>query len=298
MGSENEEKQASHKAKTKKGPARHTVTTIILVLIFLTGLSLMLYPSFSNWWNQRHQSRAIASYVAKTNDMSQEERQKLWDAAAAYNEKLSKEGLNLMLSDQELEEYNSVLDVTGTGIMGYVDIPKINVSLPIYHGTDESVLQIAIGHIAGSSLPVGGAGSHCVISGHRGLPSARLFTDIDQLQEGDRFMLQVLGETLTYEVDQIRTVLPDELDDLQRQNGQDYCTLVTCTPYGVNTHRLLVRGHRVPNTEGDVRVNADAIQINPMEEALIIGAVLMFLILLWSLISTRNRGRHRHIVKP
>ncbi|HCA33568.1 MAG TPA: class C sortase, partial [Lachnospiraceae bacterium] len=228
----------------------------------------------------------------------QEERQKLWDAAAAYNEKLSKEGLNLMLSDQELEEYNSVLDVTGTGIMGYVDIPKINVSLPIYHGTDESVLQIAIGHIAGSSLPVGGAGSHCVISGHRGLPSARLFTDIDQLQEGDRFMLQVLGETLTYEVDQIRTVLPDELDDLQRQNGQDYCTLVTCTPYGVNTHRLLVRGHRVPNTEGDVRVNADAIQINPMEEALIIGAVLMFLILLWSLISTRNRGRHRHIVKP
>ena len=201
-----------------------------------------------------------------------------------------------MLSDRELEEYNSVLDVTGTGIMGYVDIPKINVSLPIYHGTDESVLQIAIGHLAGSSLPVGGEGSHCVISGHRGLPSARLFTDIDQLQEGDRFMLQVLGETLTYEVDQIRTVLPDELDDLQREEGQDYCTLVTCTPYGVNTHRLLVRGHRVPNTEGDVRVNADAIQINPMEEALIIGAVLMFLILLWSLISARNRDRHKHIV--
>lgn len=227
--------------------------------------------------------------------MSDEKRQDMWDRAVKYNEKLSKEEMNFLLSDEELADYNSVLDVTGTGIMGYVDIPKINVSLPIYHGTDDAVLQIAIGHIAGSSLPVGGAGSHCVISGHRGLPSARLFTDLDQLQEGDRFMLQVLGETLTYEVDQIRVVLPNELQDLEREAGQDYCTLVTCTPYGINTHRLLVRGHRVANEEGDVRVNADAIQIDPMQAALVIGAILLLIIMLWTFLSTRHKRRHRKI---
>lgn len=273
----------------KKKLRKNTVITIVLVIIFAAGLSLMLYPSFSNWWNQRHQTQAIAGYVAASNDLTKEQRQKMWDQAVAYNQKLSQKGTNFNLSEEEIKEYNSILDVTGTGIMGYVDIPKINISLPIYHGTDEAVLQVAIGHIAGSSLPVGGAGSHCVVSGHRGLPSARLFTDLDKLQDGDHFMLQVLGETLTYQVDQIRTVLPDELGDLQIEEGQDYCTLVTCTPYGVNTHRLLVRGHRVANDEGDVMINADATQVDPLQAALVIGAILLLLILLWTVLATRQR---------
>ncbi len=281
--------QQEQAPKGKKKLRKNTVITIVLVIIFAAGLSLMLYPSFSNWWNQRHQTQAIAGYVAASNDMTKEQRQKMWDQAVAYNQKLSQKGTNFNLSEEELKEYNSILDVTGTGIMGYVDIPKINISLPIYHGTDEAVLQVAIGHIAGSSLPVGGAGSHCVVSGHRGLPSARLFTDLDKLQDGDHFMLQVLGETLTYQVDQIRTVLPDELGDLQIEEGQDYCTLVTCTPYGVNTHRLLVRGHRVANDEGDVMINADATQVDPLQAALVIGAILLLLILLWTVLATRQR---------
>ena len=281
--------QQEQAPKGKKKLRKNTVITIVLVIIFAAGLSLMLYPSFSNWWNQRHQTQAIAGYVAASNDMTKEQRQKMWDQAVAYNQKLSQKGTNFNLSEEELKEYNSILDVTGTGIMGYVDIPKINISLPIYHGTDEAVLQVAIGHIAGSSLPVGGAGSHCVVSGHRGLPSARLFTDLDKLQDGDHFMLQVLGETLTYQVDQIRTVLPGELGDLQIEEGQDYCTLVTCTPYGVNTHRLLVRGHRVANDEGDVMINADATQVDPLQAALVIGAILLLLILLWTVLATRQR---------
>ena len=281
--------QQEQAPKGKKKLRKNTVITIVLVIIFAAGLSLMLYPSFSNWWNQRHQTQAIAGYVAASNDMTKEQRQKMWDQAVAYNQKLSQKGTNFNLSEEELKEYNSILDVTGTAIMGYVDIPKINISLPIYHGTDEAVLQVAIGHIAGSSLPVGGAGSHCVVSGHRGLPSARLFTDLDKLQDGDHFMLQVLGETLTYQVDQIRTVLPDELGDLQIEEGQDYCTLVTCTPYGVNTRRLLVRGHRVANDEGDVMINADATQVDPLQAALVIGAILLLLILLWTVLATRQR---------
>lgn len=154
------------------------------------------------------------------------------------------------MTEEERAEYESLLNVSGNGIIGYIEIPMIQCSLPIYHGTEESVLQIAVGHIEGSSLPTGGAGTHCVLSGHRGLPSAKLFTDLDQLAEGDTFILRILDETLTYEVDQIRTVEPYELDDLGIEEGKDYCTLVTCTPYGINTHRLLVRGRRVDNQPG------------------------------------------------
>lgn len=194
-----------------------------------------------------HQTHAIAGYVEKTKDMSAAERKQMWADAVKYNKKLARRPWSLDLNDEEEKVYTHTLDVTDTGIMGYVDIPQYKIALPIYHGTDQGTLQIAIGHLEGTSLPVGGASTHCVISGHTGLPSARLFTDIDKMKIGDHFMLRVLGKTLTYEVDQIDTVLPDQLDDLRIEKGKDLCTLVTCTPYGINTHRLLVRGHRVPN---------------------------------------------------
>ena len=256
------------------------ISNIILVLIFLTGVSLLVYPTFSDWWNSMHQSRAIAAYQDQVNTLDDSQYEEMLEKAKAYNETLVGKEDRYNLSDSEVEEYNSLLDVTGTGIMGYVVIPKINVRLPIYHGTDPAVLEIAIGHIAGTSLPVGGASTHCVLSGHRGLPSAKLFTDIDQLEVGDQFMLEVLGDTLTYEVDQITVVLPDELDDIEIEEGKDLCTLVTCTPYGVNTHRLLVRGHRVETVEQNhVRVVSDAVQIEPMTVSLAIGLPVLVIIM-------------------
>lgn len=261
------------------------LSNFILVLIFLTGVSLLVYPTFSDWWNSMHQSRAIAAYVDQVNTLDDAQYETMLEQADAYNQTLIGKEDRYNLSDSELETYNSLLDVTGTGIMGYVVIPKINVRLPIYHGTDPAVLEIAIGHIAGSSLPVGGESTHCVLSGHRGLPSAKLFTDIDQLKEGDQFMLEVLGDTLTYEVDQIKVVLPDELDDIEIEEGKDLCTLVTCTPYGVNTHRLLVRGHRVETVQQNhVRVVSDAVQIEPVKVAIASGIPLLVIIMLLRMI--------------
>ncbi len=260
-------------------------SNLILVLIFLTGVSLLVYPTFSDWWNSLHQSRAIAAYVDQVNTLDDAQYETMLEQADAYNQTLIGKEDRYNLSDSELETYNSLLDVTGTGIMGYVVIPKINVRLPIYHGTDPAVLEIAIGHIAGSSLPVGGESTHCVLSGHRGLPSAKLFTDIDQLKEGDQFMLEVLGDTLTYEVDQIKVVLPDELEDIEIEEGKDLCTLVTCTPYGVNTHRLLVRGHRVETVkQNHVRVVSDAVQIEPVKVAVAAGIPLLVIIMLLRMI--------------
>ncbi len=209
------------------------------------GLCLLLYPTVSDWWNKLHQSMAITSYAQTAEGMSEEEIAAYLAAAEEYNQSLlAKEG-RFKLTEEEQEEYRSLLDVTGTGIMGYVEIPAIHVSLPIYHSTDEAVLQVASGHIAGSSLPVGGESTHAVISGHTGLPSARLFTDLDKLSEGDTFTITVLNRSMTYQVDQIRTVLPEDVSELTIAYGADYCTLQTCTPYGVNSHRLLVRGKRI-----------------------------------------------------
>lgn len=249
------------------------IPEILLVCALLIGIAIMLYPTISDWWNDMHQSQAIASYQQAVSDNSAEKNQEMWDAAVAYNSSLPRDNGRFTLTDEEKEEYESLLDVTGTGIMGYVEIPKINVSLPIYHGTDAGILEIAVGHIPGSSLPVGGLGTHCVISGHRGLPSARLFTDIDQLNEGDLFTLNVLGQTLTYQVDQVRIVWPDELDDLAIDEGLDLCTLVTCTPYGVNDHRLLVRGHRVDNAALAV-IDGDAVQVSPAATGLVVTALV------------------------
>jgi sortase A len=253
---------------------RTHVPEVLLSCALLVGVGMMLYPSVSDWWNSMHQSRAIATYQQAVSDNSADANQRMWDEAVAYNQSLPRDGGRFTLTDEERARYERTLDVTGTGIMGYVEIPKISVSLPVYHGTDDTVLQIAVGHIPGSSLPVGGEGTHCVVSGHRGLPSARLFTDIDQLREGDVFMLHVLGKTLPYQVDQIRVVLPDELDDLAVDDGLDLCTLVTCTPYGVNTHRLLVRGHRVPNQVAAI-ADGDAVQVSPALVALALTALAL-----------------------
>ena len=223
--------------------------TLFLVLVMLIGAGVMAYPTFSDWWNSFHQSRAVASYVQTIEQMDTEEYDRIIRNAEAYNRKVAERGTMWTMSDEDRADYERQLLVQGTDIMGYIEIDKVKIHLPIYHGTDESVLQVAIGHIEDTSLPIGGENSHCALSGHRGLPSAKLFTDIDRLVEGDIFTLTVLNHVATYEVDQILTVLPDETDALNIEPGKDYCTLVTCTPYGVNTHRLLIRGHRIPNIE-------------------------------------------------
>ena len=267
---------------------------LILVLIMLIGVGLLVYPTFSDWWNSFHQTRAIAGYTAAVANMDREEFDRMWAEAEAFNTYLSQKSGRFNLSEQEIETYNSILDVTGTGIMGYIDIPSIKISLPVYHGTDEAILQIAIGHIIGTSFPIGGEGSHCAVSGHRGLPSAKLFTDIDKLQAGDKFLLQVLDRTLPYEVDQIRIVLPQELQDLEIDPYSDYCTLITCTPYGVNTHRLLVRGHRVDNDNTDAtRVTADAMRFEPVIVAPLVAAPILFILLIYVLISTSRWNKRR-----
>ncbi len=276
-------------SKRPKGKKKKSILpSLLLVLILLAGLSLLLYPTLSDYWNSLHQSQAIASYVETVEAMDEADYEAMWAAARAYNDALPRDNSRFHPSEEEQAEYDALLDVSGTGIMGYVEIPQIGVSLPIYHGTDEAVLQVAIGHIEGSSLPVGGAGTHCVISGHRGLPSAKLFTDLDQIQEGDTFLLHILDETLTYQVDQIHIVEPDDVTYLAIEEGQDLCTLVTCTPYGVNSHRLLVRGRRIETEEtaAAIRVTADAILVDPMLVAPAVAAPILLILL-----SSRKQGR-------
>lgn len=227
---------------------KDTITTILLVLVLVIGLSLLLYPTVSDWWNTAHQSRAINNYEKQVEKLDTAAYEKVVSEAQAYNRTLlGRDNSRFQMTDQERETYNGIMDISGTGIMASIDIPSLGVTLPIYHGTSDGVLQVAVGHVEGSSLPVGGAGTHCVLSGHRGLPSAKLFTDLDKLKEGDTFEIRVLYDVLTYEIDQIKVVLPQEMDDLAITEDGDYCTLVTCTPYGINTHRLLVRGRRVEN---------------------------------------------------
>ena len=269
-------------------------TTVILVLILLAGLSLLLYPSFSDYWNSFHQTRAIASYAEEVANLEEDQYEELWEAAKSYNASLLDRENSYVLTEEQKEEYEKLLDVSGLGVMGYIEIPSIKCSLPIYHGTEDSVLQIAIGHLEWSSLPVGGESSHCVLSGHRGLPSAKLFTNLDQLTEGDIFLLRVLDEVLTYEVDQILIVLPQEIGALQIVEGKDYCTLVTCTPYGVNTHRLLVRGHRIETQKEArvVRVTSDAMQIDPVLVAPIVAIPILLVFVLILLLPGRS-GKKR-----
>lgn len=268
------------------------LTTILLFAALLAGAALLAYPTFSNYWNSFHQTRAIASYNESVAAMTAEDYEKLWQSAVEYNTRHHANGGNLhALSESETEDYLQQLDVAGNGVMGYIEIPKINVSLPIYHGTSEGVLQIAVGHLDNTSLPVGGESTHAVLSGHRGLPSAKLFTDLDDLDLGDVFLLRILNETLTYEVDQIHIVEPQEVEDLAIQEGRDLCTLVTCTPYGINSHRMLVRGTRTENAnDARARVTADAIRIDPILVAPI-AAIPMLLLLLVILLGTTGRKK-------
>ncbi|MFQ8996853.1 class C sortase [Allofournierella massiliensis] len=273
---------------------RKHLSTILLVFILLIGLSLLLYPSVSNYWNSFHQTRAIATYAENVAKLDNNQYDQLWEEARAYNEALRFRSNPYFLSEEQKAQYESLLDVSGLGVMGYIEIPEIDVSLPIYHGTEESVLQVAVGHLDWTSLPVGGESTHCVLSGHRGLPSAKLFTNLDKLREGDTFLLRILDEVLTYEVDQILIVEPQETGALKIEEGKDYCTLVTCTPYGINTHRLLVRGHRIDNIEEakTVRVTADAIQIEPLLVAPVVAIPILLLLLILLLLPKQPRKKH------
>lgn len=271
-------------------------STIILILVFFVGLSVMLYPTLSDYVNQLHQSRAVATYAEDVDNLTDADYSAYFEAADAFNAQIAADPDALFHADR-FTSYNATLDVTGTGIMGYITIEKIGVELPIYHGTSDGVLQIAAGHLEGTSLPVGGGSTHAVISAHRGLPSAKLFTNLDQLEVGDTFTITVLDRVLTYEVDRISIVLPTETDLLQPVEGQDYVTLMTCTPYGINTHRLLVRGHRVNTRESQkhVRVTADATRIDPIITAPVIALPMLAVLLIWLLVTTRKRpkaGKH------
>ena len=259
------------------------LSTIILVLVLVLGLGIMLYPTVSDWWNSFHQTRAIASYSDAVATMDNELYDQLWQEAEAYNTALAQKANPYFFTEEDQALYDSTLNVSGTGIMGYIDIPEIKCTLPIYHGTSDAVLQVGVGHIEGSSLPVGGEGTHCVLSGHSGLPSAVLFTHLEDLDIGDLFTLQIMDETLTYEVDRFNRVLPHEMELLTIEEGKDSCTLVTCTPYGINTHRLLVHAHRVANeaATAHIRVTADAVRIDPILVSPAAAVPMLLLLFLW-----------------
>ena len=272
------------------------LSTAIIILTMLAGLSLLLYPTVSDLLKTIAYNRAIVDFQSTVEALDPEIYEELLADAEEYNADLaSRDYIMLPFSREQQAYYDRQLKLADTDVMGYVVIPKINVSLPIYHGTSDTVLQNGAGHLEGSSLPVGGESSHSVLCAHRGLPSARLFTDLDRLTEGDTFTIRVLKEVLTYEVDNISTVLPDESAILQIEHGKDYCTLLTCTPYGVNSHRLLVRGHRVPTP-------ADEIDTNPVQEdqnmkllilAGIAAAVLIGLVILIICLLRKKRRRRK-----
>lgn len=274
---------------------KNSFSTIILILILVAGLSLLLYPSFSDYWNDKHQTKAIANYEAVVKNLKTEDFSQFWDSAKEFNENLLERRNIFTLTPEQKERYYQELNVTGDGVMGHIEIPTIKVRLPIYHGTSEAVLQVAVGHLDWTSLPAGGESTHAVFSGHRGLPSAKLFTDLDKVQVGDVFMLRILDQTLTYQVDQILIVLPNEVDALRVEEGKDLCTLVTCTPYGINSHRILVRGTRIANTpeEKIVRVTADAIRVKPVMVAPFLAAPILLLLLIVLLIPKPRKNRRK-----
>ena len=262
---------------------------MLLILVFFAGLSLLLYPSLSDYWNSFHASQAVATYSEEVRNLNADKYDRLIREAREYNAALPGRYKDFFLSESDRSTYNALLDVNGTGVMGYIEIPTIQISLPIYHGTEDEVLQIAVGHLDWSSLPVGGEGTHCVLSGHRGLPSAKLFTNLDKLVAGDKFVIRVLDEVMTYEVDQILIVEPNDLSALAIEKGKDLCTLVTCTPYGVNSHRLLVRGHRVENESEEIRVTSDAMQIDPLIVAPAVALPMLLALLFILLVSGKKK---------
>ncbi len=268
---------------------RSTISTVILILVFLIGLSVMLYPTVSDFLNSISQSRYISGYKNEVAELNQQEYDSILKAARDYNAGLLGNTARFEPTPEETLRYEHLLRVDEAGVMGYLEIPKIDVYLPMYHGVSESVLEVGIGHIEGSSLPIGGAGTHTLLSGHRGLPSAKIFTDLDKLEIGDSFSIKVLNETMTYEIEEIQTVLPSEVEALAIAPSRDLCTLVTCTPYGVNSHRLLITGVRVdteivPGEKTKLHVVADAVQIDPIYVAPVMGAPILILIVVYMLI--------------
>lgn len=254
----------------------------------------MLYPTFSNWWNSHTQSRVIANYEQTLSQIDDTKYDEILAEAYKYNEKLTQVYSPFENYDQ-VKDYEDILDITGTGIIGYISIPTIKVDLAIYHGTSEGVLNIAAGHLEGSSLPVGGNNTHAVISAHRGLPSAKLFSDLDKLYVGDTFTITVLNEVLTYEVEEILIIEPTEVDKLAIIPNKDYITLMTCTPYGINTHRLLIRSHRIDTIyKSNVKVSADAVQVDPMLVVPLISAPLLIALICFWIFG----GKKKKPIKP
>ena len=262
---------------------------IILTIGFLVGISVLLYPAFSNYWNSKTQSRTIVDYEAVLQYMEPEDYTAIFQTAYDYNDALYATAFPLT-DYRNVPGYYEALKVEGTSIMGYVKIPKIGVEIPIYHGTSEDVLSRGVGHMEGSSLPVGGTNTHCIMSAHRGLPSAKLFTDLDRLELGDTFQVVVLDQILTYQVDQIKITTPQEFKDLVIVDGMDYCTLVTCTPYGINTHRLLVRGIRVETIveKPVIYVSNDAFRIEPLLVTPAVAAPMLFVFLIHLMVKYRE----------
>ena len=295
------------KEKQEKKKRKHRVSNLILVLILFIGIAIAGYPAFSEYWNNMHQSRAIMGYAERVAEMTNEEYETVWNAALRYNERLLDMPNRWAIEGEDLDYYETQLNVDATGNMGFISIPKIDVNLPIYHGTSDAVLQTSIGHITGTSLPAGSThsdeedwlkpdfASHSVLSGHRGLPSARLFSDLDAMEVGDVFYLTILDQTLTYRVDKITVVEPEDISELEIIPGMDLCTLMTCTPYGINTHRLLVRGTRIENEKNylDIRVTADAIKIQPLYVAPFIAVPVLLLMVLWVLLITSGHHKRR-----
>ena len=266
---------------------KKNLLTILLVTIMVLGALVMLYPTVSNYVNSRAQSHMVTSYTSSvkgSKDYSAE-----WEAARAFNASLNAKGNCVVMTDSERAAYETLLNIDGTGMMGVIEIPKINVSLPLYHGTSDSVLQRGVGHLEGTSLPTGDVGTHPVFSGHRGLPSAKLFTDLDKVEVGDRFTVSVYDQKLIYEVDQILVVLPEETEALAIDPEQELCTLVTCTPYGVNSHRMLVRGHRVQESSG-AALTSDLERIDTIVSGAAAAVPLAVLLVIWFI--TSLVGKH------
>lgn len=272
---------------------KKNLVNVILLGILFTGVGLIAYPSVSNWYNSYHHSLAVLGYAENVAELDPELVKQVWGSAEKYNKEVAKNGNDWMPGEEKIEAYKKELDIDGTGIMGYIQIQKIDVKLPLYHTTDQKVLQYGVGHLSGTSLPVGGESSHCVLSGHRGLPQTKLFTDLDKLVVGDTFQLNILDRTLSYEVDQIRIVEPTDFSNLAIEEGQDYCTLLTCTPYGINSHRMLVRGHRTKTKGSNAAVPSDAMQYEPVLIAPFFAAPVLLLGLVWLFITTSSRGRIR-----
>ncbi|MCC8014224.1 MAG: class C sortase [Eubacterium sp.] len=267
------------------------ISTIALVIIFLFGLCLILYPPLSNYYNSFHMTSMINDYQKAIEELDDDTYEQILAAAVSYNEQLVKTQSGLSLPPEMREEYEKQLDVTGFGVMGYIEIKSINVYIPIYHGTDDAALAAGAGHLEGSSLPIGGETAHSVICGHRGLPSAKLFTDLDKLDIGDEFTIYVLDDAYTYEVSDIYIIEPDDASKLYLVEGEDLCTLYTCTPYGINTQRLLLRGKRVDDSSAHLRISSEAYKIESAIAAPIFAVPILLILLIWLIISTSRKKK-------